>query len=221
MYICFKGIETHDDIDVSKFMPAIINELQTGVDETWLLNKDLDNLTKEYVRQVCFLTIPEEDDNQTEEQIAQENKRLLQVYEDARSQRYNYRMTITSDATLEDRELHQIRYKQKKAGKSAKNQKQLELAIDPRSREEKIKEGEQVSQAIEFGSVIPEREGLPFYIISMKWFSRWQRYTGCLKIEDSEDENSGLPTKDKSKIILGPHPGSINQLADIKDLCAK
>jgi len=45
MYICFKGVETHADVDVSKFMPAIINELQTGVDETWLINKDLDNLT--------------------------------------------------------------------------------------------------------------------------------------------------------------------------------
>jgi len=50
MYICLKGIETHAVIDVEKFMPAIINELQTGVDETWLVSKDLDNLTKEYVR---------------------------------------------------------------------------------------------------------------------------------------------------------------------------
>ncbi len=75
-----------------------------------------------------------------------------------------------------------------------------------------------VSQMIEFGSVVPEREGLPFYIISMKWFTKWQRYTGCLKIEDSEDENIGLPTKDKSKIILGPYPGFINTNADLKDL---
>ena len=74
---------------------------------------------------------------------------------------------------------------------------------------------------IQFGSVVPEREGLPFYIIAIKWFTRWQRYTGCLKIDDSEDEGSGLPTKDKSKIILGPHPGFINQMPDIKDLCIK
>ena len=45
--------------------------------------------------------------------------------------------------------------------------------MDDRSREELIREGEEVSQMIEFGSVIPEREGLPFYIISMKWFTRW------------------------------------------------
>lgn len=70
---------------------------------------------------------------------------------------------------------------------------------------------------IEFGGVIPERENLPYYLISIKWFRRWQKYTGCLKIEsDSEDEV--LPVKDKSRIILGDHPGEINPAEEVKQI---
>lgn len=74
---------------------------------------------------------------------------------------------------------------------------------DPSSRDELLAEGEKVGQMIEFGGVVPERENLPYYIISIKWFTRWQKYTGSLKIDSDEDEDDGLHHKDKSKVILG------------------
>ena len=85
---------------------------------------------------------------------------------------------------------------------------------------------------IEFGSVVPERENLPFYMISMPWYTRWQRYTGCMKVQDisdSDDEDAVLgrsrkgagradqtKSKDRSKVLLGDHPGVINGDKDLK-----
>ena len=81
---------------------------------------------------------------------------------------------------------------------------------------------------IEFGSVVPERENLPYYMISMPWYMRWQRYTGCLKVQDisdSDDEDAVLgrsrkgrsnQTNDRSKVVLGEHPGVINNDKDTK-----
>lgn len=46
--------------------------------------------------------------------------------------------------------------------------------LDPdRSREELIAEGKSVMQMIEFGSVVPERENLTYYVIHIAWFHRW------------------------------------------------
>ena len=63
-------------------------------------------------------------------------------------------------------------------------QKQADLAavLDQRSRQEIVQEGEQISQMIQFGSVVPERESQPYFIISQAWFTRWQKYTGCFKV---------------------------------------
>ena len=41
---------------------------------------------------------------------------------------------------------------------------------------------------IQFGSVVPERESQPYFIISQAWFTRWQKYTGCFKVEDGSDD---------------------------------
>jgi hypothetical protein len=94
---------------------------------------------------------------------------------------------------------------------------------DGRPREELIEEGEQVSQMIEFASVVPEREALPFFIISQRWYTRWQKYTGCFKVDDGEDSNDDevFRKPDKSKVILGPHPGEINVAADLKDILTR
>ena len=66
--------------------------------------------------------------------------------------------------------------------------KSLKGAEAEELREDRISEGERVTEIIEFGSVIPEREDLPYYIVSMAWFQRWQKYTGCLKVQAEEDE---------------------------------
>jgi len=50
------------------------------------------------------------------------------------------------------------------------------------TREERLAEGEQITQMIEFSSVVPERENLPYYIITIDWFTRWQKYTGCFNV---------------------------------------
>ena len=73
---------------------------------------------------------------------------------------------------------------------------------------------------IQFGSVVPERESQPYFIISQAWFTRWQKYTGCFKVEDgSDDEDDDVfPSKDKSGIVLGPYPSSINESFDIKNI---
>ena len=68
------------------------------------------------------------------------------------------------------------------------NRKSLKGTAAEEPREDRISEGERVSEILEFGSVIPERENLPYYIVSMAWFQRWQKYTGCFKVQTDEDE---------------------------------
>ena len=67
-------------------------------------------------------------------------------------------------------------------------EKSIRSTIVEESREDQISEGQRVSEILEFGSVIPERENLPYYIVSMAWFQRWQKYTGCLKVQVDADE---------------------------------
>ena len=75
---------------------------------------------------------------------------------------------------------------------------------------------------IDYGGVIPERENLPYYLVSMRWFTRWQKYTGCFKVEDEEETEQGVKTtKDSSKVILGEYPGEINSDREMRDLCIK
>ena len=71
-------------------------------------------------------------------------------------------------------------------------------------------------QIIDFGGVVPERENLPYYLISMRWFLRWQKYTGCFKVESDSDDDV-LPVKDKSKLVLGDFPGEINTTKEVND----
>ena len=47
---------------------------------------------------------------------------------------------------------------------------------------------------IDYGGVIPERENIPYYLISMRWFTRWQKYTGCFKVDDDEETDQGVKT---------------------------
>ena len=72
-------------------------------------------------------------------------------------------------------------------------------------------------EMIEYGGVIPERENLPYYLISIRWFTRWQKYTGCFKVEDDEEEND----RGSSKVILGEYPGEINSDREMRDLCIR
>ena len=61
---------------------------------------------------------------------------------------------------------------------------------DEEPREQLLEEGRRISEMIEFSSVVPERENLPYYIISMQWFHRWQKYTGCFKVDLGEGEEA-------------------------------
>ena len=58
-------------------------------------------------------------------------------------------------------------------------------------------------EMIQFASVVPERENLPYYIISMKWFEDWQAYTGCGPRKDGEESEDIEEPRAR-------HPGSIN-----------
>ena len=71
---------------------------------------------------------------------------------------------------------------------------------------------------IDYGSVVPERENLPYYVIPMQWLNRWQKYTGCYKFDEEEESDRVLKTKDLAKLILGPYPGEINTERDLKNL---
>ena len=76
--------------------------------------------------------------------------------------------------------------------------------------------------------MVPERANLPYYIISMKWFTKWQKYTGCVKVVDAIDDDdedavlgrgsSAKPKFDKTRIILGDYPGEINTERELRDL---
>ena len=69
-------------------------------------------------------------------------------------------------------------------------------------------------EMIQFASVVPERENLPYYIISMKWFEDWQAYTGCASRKDGEESEDIEEPRAR-------HPGPINnnkQLTAILDL---
>jgi len=70
--------------------------------------------------------------------------------------------------------------------------------------------------------VVPEREAITYYIISQQWFTRWQKYTGCFKVEDSDDDENDdvFRKKDKSDIVLGPYPGPINEKNDLNPISA-
>ena len=80
-------------------------------------------------------------------------------------------------------------------------------------RQERLAEGRQITEMIEYSSVVPERENLAYYLISMTWFHKWQKYTGCFKVhvngDDEEMEGESNANNDDS-IILGDHPGQIN-----------
>ena len=88
---------------------------------------------------------------------------------------------------------------------------------DESTREELIAEGEQIEQMIKYSSVVPERANLPYYLICMSWYTRWQKYTGCFVVDfdDEDGEPSDLHKKDKSKVVLGGHPGIINDERDV------
>ena len=84
-----------------------------------------------------------------------------------------------------------------------KEKEKARTTVDDRSWDELKQEGVKVSEMIQFSSVVPERENLPYYLISMPWFKNWQAYTGCAPKNDSDDEMEE-PQK-------GKYPGCINQ----------
>jgi hypothetical protein len=90
--------------------------------------------------------------------------------------------------------------------------------LDKSSREEILAEGEEIMQMIEYGSVVPERGNLPYFIISMRWLTRWQKYTGCFKVTSDDEDEDILRVKDKSKLVLGDYPGEINLTKELKEL---
>lgn len=60
-------------------------------------------------------------------------------------------------------------------------------------------------------------------MIAQKWFTKWQKYTGCFKVDDDDDddaEDEVFPSKDKSDIVLGTYPGAINETIDLKSIGA-
>ena len=63
--------------------------------------------------------------------------------------------------------------------KKAKQREKSRAPIDDRDWEEIKEEGTKVMELIQFASVVPERENLPYYLISTVWFNNWQAYTGC------------------------------------------
>ena len=68
-------------------------------------------------------------------------------------------------------------------------------------------------EMIQFSSVVPERENLPYYLITIAWFNNWKAYTGC-ESQNESDEEIEEPHR-------GKHPGMINppsQLRAILDL---
>lgn len=69
---------------------------------------------------------------------------------------------------------------------------------------------------IENSSVVPERENLPYYLISIGWYNKWQKYTGCFKVEQDDEDMEDESNTDS--MILGDHPGEINPERDVKAL---
>ena len=79
-------------------------------------------------------------------------------------------------------------------------------------------------QLIEFASVIPERDNLRYYVLSMKWFRRWQEYTMVEAVTDNDESKSTTVTRDSIAVdqsmssSLGPGrserrgPGPINSM---------
>ena len=65
---------------------------------------------------------------------------------------------------------------------------------------------------IEFSSVVPERENLPYYIITMDWFTKWQKYTGCYNM------NAGDEEMDQDNLVLGDYPNGINSNSGLAEL---
>ena len=70
---------------------------------------------------------------------------------------------------------------------------------------------------IQYGSIVPERENLPYFLIAMPWFTRWQKYTGCLKVDAGDDDNVSI-SQVKLNIRLGEYPGEINSRSEVGQL---
>ena len=69
---------------------------------------------------------------------------------------------------------------------------------------------------IEYSSVVPERENLPYYLISIGWYHKWQKYTGCFKVEQDDEDMEDDSNTDS--LILGEHPGHINPEREVNKL---
>ena len=134
---------------------------------------------------MCFLA-PAEANNEAEygdEMIAEESNKLILTYQQLQAKRYRQRMDLMAISYQENYRRLEVN------NKVIASRKQGATNPDESTHEQLIQEGEEIMQAIEFGSVVPERENLPYYIISMKWFTKWQKYTGCLKVVDAIDDD--------------------------------
>ena len=68
------------------------------------------------------------------------------------------------------------------------NRQKINNTLDGRSEKEIRAEGQQISNLVAMGSVVPEREDLAFYIITIGWWKRWQKYTGCFQLDPEEQD---------------------------------
>ncbi len=66
--------------------------------------------------------------------------------------------------------------------------KNVEVVI--KSEEERIIEGQEVTKLMKEEIIIPERAGLVYHIISMKWWSKWLSYTKQTPISAIENFKS-------------------------------
>lgn len=157
MYCCARN---SNDPDSKGIIPSIVAELEAGSDCSQLTAADMQAAPFDYIRQVCMLPASAADQQDYgEEAVVAENKRLLRAFQAHQAKRYRQQLELFASAM-------NAPYVQKAASETASAQQDA-------SREELIAEGEQVSQMIQFSSVVPERENLPYYIISMGWYQRW------------------------------------------------
>ena len=220
MYVCSFLSKSEDSKMLTQ---SILQELLRGTDNTQLNTQEISKIPFEYIRQACFLPTPEADEDYGEEAINEQNNLLHRTYMSKQAERYEQLLKLYVGQIKSGHTKITILRRQHKLMKESGVSRSVE-ELDQSTREERLTEGQTIMNMIDYGGVVPERENLPYYLISIRWFTRWQKYTGCFHVEDDDDEDDdqGMQTtKDSSKIILGEYPGEINSDREMRDLCSK
>lgn len=85
MYVCAFLSKSED----SKMLTcSILQELLRGTDNTQLTSQEVSKIPFEYIRQVCFLSTPEADEDYGEEAIIEQNNLLHRTYAQKQAERY-------------------------------------------------------------------------------------------------------------------------------------